>query len=123
MQTIGEDIQMLPVKLTDEEKLSLLTDLGKAQENLHLEESRQQDAKAAMKAQLTSREAKVDRLSAIARSGEEYRDVKVEIYFDSESKEIATFRNDTGEEVSRRPARNDEIQTHLKLDGKETENV
>lgn len=108
MQSTTMTIEMLPVPLTDAEKIArgeelaiMLRDITSAED---AESERKKDAKAALEAL----EAKASRLAQIVRSGQEQRSIEVETSWNMTQWTVESIRYDTREVYSTRPMSRDE---------------
>lgn len=110
----------LPVKLTEEERLSRGQRAGELGYDLTQVEEREKETKAAFKAQKERLQGEINDLLNQLRSGKEWREVEVSIEKDLKQRLEITTRLDTGEVVSTRPLGAEEMQGELKLAEKET---
>lgn len=111
--------EVLPVKLTDEERLSRANDLANAVQKV-------EDAKRHKKIVNRDATAKVDEaeaeradLSDVVASGREYREVIVHRVFNYEDGTVFEMRTDTGETLRSRKLTDEERQATLLDDGNE----
>lgn len=112
--------EVLPVKLTDEERLERANDLANAVQNV-------EDAKRHKKIVNRDATAKVDEaeaaradLSDVVASGREYREVIVHRVFNYEEGTVIEIRTDTGETLRSRNMTDEERQASLLEDGNES---
>jgi hypothetical protein len=90
-------------------------------QDLYNEEASQKNIKDQMKEKISELEAKLKRLSSIVHSGEEYRDVKVQMMI-GDNNIVTVVRLDTGEIVEGpREARPEEAQLAMQLFEQEAE--
>jgi len=115
LHLISESTRRLPCHLTDEEVLRAGSDLAQVIEDMSTEESRAQDVRAQLKAQMTEYESRRSQLASKVRRREEYRDVKVSLYLQDDSM-VVTVREDTGEQIEVRPAHESELQAAMAFD-------
>ena len=111
-ETITQTRQ-LPCKLTPEE----LQARGKAAAEVaaqreHLDNQRK-EAAAEYKAQIARKETELDHLFTQLRSGQEHRDVEVEIVKNYRTKSVKTTRTDTGDAIDTRAMTPAELQLTL----------
>lgn len=105
----------LPVKLTEEERLSRGQRAGELGYDLTQVEEREKETKAAFKAQKERLQGEINDLLNQLRSGKEWREVPVSIDKDLKQRLEVTTRLDTGEVVSTRPLGAEEMQGELTL--------
>lgn len=105
--------EVLPVKLTDEERLERANDLANAVQNV-------EDAKRHKKIVNRDATAKVDEaeaaradLSDVVASGREYREVIVHRVLNYEEGTVIEVRTDTGETIKSRNMTDEERQTSM----------
>ena len=87
-------------------------EMAQAIQDASQEEDRQKNIKEQLKAKLSELLAKQTRLSLLVSREEEYRDVEVRSFFNTEGK-VEEVRMDTGEIFATRPPREDERQPRL----------
>ena len=105
----------LPVQLTDGEKL---TKMGRVLELEDIQEVVKEEAKEAAdeaKKEIADHQKEIDKLKGHLRSGTEPRQVECIDVQDFKAKSVRTMRTDTGEVVSERAMRQDELQGELAL--------
>ncbi len=102
----------LPVKLNDKEINIKCKELSKVVRELNEEEQSQEDEKKQMKARLSGLNDQMQRLAHIVDKGEEYRVVDVVIRA-HENDIVQEIRQDTGDIMISRPARDTERQLAL----------
>ena len=112
---LKEYTKQLPVRLTIEEKLKKGEELASNVQDISNEEARQKNIKDQMKDKLSELEFKVKVASGILHSGEEYRDVLVEMTI-GDKNVIQVTRTDTGEIIETRPAKPEELQMALNIE-------
>jgi hypothetical protein len=121
MKLIKEYTKQLPCKLTPPELQARGRELASEVQDKTNEEASQKNIKDQMKERLSELEARIKRHSSVVYSGEEYRDVKVEVYL-GDNDVVTVKRSDTGEVVEGpRPARPEEQQLALDLVEKEAQ--
>lgn len=104
----------LPCRLTRDEQLERGHQLAGTLDEIRTEDSRQEMLKKEMKSATASLEARRDKLAAIVRNGEEYREVPVEDVADYGKGRFMRYRQDTGEIVTERALTDEERQLELK---------
>lgn len=113
MRTISVENEMLPVDLTDSEKI----DFGRRLAELGYEISGIEERKASIAKQLgediKALEQQANTVGACIRSGTERREIPVETQADDERCEIIKLRIDTGEILSRRAMTPEERQVSM----------
>lgn len=98
------ETRSLPVRLTDDELMTRAGELAEACAKVELEESRQANLKAQLKADLARLEAERSKLTHIVAQRAEYRDVPVVEDYDPVRGVVETVREDTGAVIATRPA-------------------
>lgn len=105
----------LPCKLTDAELRERSDGLATTVQAIEGEKGRQDSVKAELKATMTELSSRQNRLAQVVSRREEYRDVKVRIEL-HENDIVNEIREDTGETIQIRPARDTERQQKLELE-------
>lgn len=105
---VRRPIVLLACKLTDAETLEAGQELAAVIQDLEGETARQTQIKANLKSTLTALEARRSSVALKVARREEIREVRCEARLDGD--ELVSWRLDTGEEVGRRPARDEEKQ-------------
>lgn len=108
-------IRSLPVKLTDEELLKVGGQLAAT-----VQEGRQADLKAQMKARLAELEGRRTNLAYTISRKEEYRDVEVDIFSDYQRGVVEDIRRDSGEVLITRVMTEHERQQQLPMEPTQT---
>lgn len=103
-------IEQHPVALTDRELIAFGQRLAQAEQQLAEHEARADAVKKDLKAQEQKIVGERSRLAMVIRDRAELRDVKVTVWRDVPRSEVFHVRDDTGEEVHRRPVRMEELQ-------------
>lgn len=103
-------VEQHPVVLTDKELLSYGQRLAQAEQQLAEHEARADAVRKDLKAQEQKIAGERSRLAMVIRDRAELRDVKVTVWRDVPRSEVFHVREDTGEEVHRRPVRIEELQ-------------
>ena len=96
------ETKLLPVRLTDTELLARADELSRTLHDVQLEESAQENTKAAMKERLGTLNKEVDRLAEIVRTKSETRDVEVKTRLVTQDNIVETYRIDTSEVIGKR---------------------
>ena len=109
---LRNETRNLPCKLNDNELRERADELATTVQAVESEESRQDSVKAELKARITELEARQKRLAQVVSRREEYRDVKVRVTLHS-GEVVKEIREDTGEIISTRPAKDYEMQGKL----------
>jgi hypothetical protein len=104
----------LPCKLTDAELRDKADQLATTVQAIEGEKGRQDSVKAELKATMTELESRQSRLAQVVSRREEYRDVKVIIEW-HENDIVQEAREDTGQIIQTRPARDTERQEKMEL--------
>lgn len=104
----------LPCKLTDAELRDKADQLATTVQAIEGEKGRQDSVKAELKATMTELESRQSRLAQVVSRREEYRDVKVIIEW-HENDIVQEAREDTGQIIQTRPARDTERQKKMEL--------
>lgn len=104
----------LPCKLTVEELRDKADELATTVQAIESEKARQDSVKAELKATMTELESRQTRLAQVVSRREEYRDVKVIIEL-HENDIVKETREDTGDVIQIRPARDRERQQEMGL--------
>ena len=105
--------ETLPCKLTDEELRQKGDDLASITQELDAEEGRQKDIKDQLKAKLSGLQSKQREISLTITRREEFREVKVLTQLLVNDQMVQKIRQDTGEIIEARPARDLEMQSTL----------
>ena len=108
--------RMLPCKLTDAELLSRGREAAELLARRRQAEADKKDQMSAIKATMDGLEADITRVIKELQSGEQYREVAVDVDKDYRRKLVTTVRKDTGEIVEERGMTPAELQ--LELGGK-----
>lgn len=103
--------RLLAVALTDAETLAAADELARCLQDIETEEGRAAQVKADLKSRVAALEAKRSSLALKVSRREEHRDIGVEKLL--LAGEVYEVRVDTGEEIFRRLAREDELQGKL----------
>lgn len=111
------EFRRLPVKLTPGELQARGKTLADEIESYKRTEGAKKASAEDFGGRLKNTRARIDDLSRVVASGEERRDVECHFVRFEESFEIAWVREDTGEQVERRPMTVDERQVPLRLVG------
>lgn len=108
------ETRSLPCKLTDVELRDKADELATTVQAIEGEKARQDSVKAELKATMTELESRQTRLAQVVSRREQYRDVKciIELHENDIIKEI---RDDTGETLQIRPARDAERQQTMEF--------
>lgn len=112
-RVVSEKEQLLPVRLTEQERVSRGRELAQTLSDIKSEESRAEMVKASLKSAMASLEARRDELGVVVQRGEEIRSVKVQDVADDSALRIARVRMDTGEVLTEREMTADEKQLVL----------
>ena len=113
MEQIKKVTNHLPCELTEEEFTVKSRELANTVQSIGNEENRQKNVKDQLKATMSELESRQSRLASVVSSGEEYRDVEVGYYYDSDTDKIHETRLDTGELLIARSIRDEERQLIL----------
>jgi hypothetical protein len=113
-QLLRTETRDLPCKLTVEELRDKADELATTVQAIESEKARQDSVKAELKATMTELESRQTRLAQVVSRREEYRDVKVIIEL-HENDIVKEMRDDTGEIIQIRPARDTERQPKMKF--------
>ena len=105
----------LPVKLTDDEKLSYGRQVGKTSQALGEARERKKEYVAQLTAEVEKHRVELERLGTLLANGYEYRDVECIMRIDLDDRMVFVTRMDTGEIIEDRRARPDELQGELPL--------
>ena len=105
--------EMLPCKLTNDERLSRADDLANAVQSVDQIKQEKKSLVRQIDARLSAAESKRDELSDVVASGREYREVIVEQIFDYEAGKVREVRRDTGEKIAERDLTDEEKQGSL----------
>lgn len=109
------DTELLPVQLTDAEKLAKGADVATAvHKQYQVEEAMKADAKAQRKI-IDEHTLEIRLLSEQIRTGQEMRDVPIQWTVNLDKNVVEMVRLDTGEFVKDRPIRPGELQGKLGL--------
>jgi hypothetical protein len=109
-RSLSTRTRLLPCKLTEPELLNYGQLMAQATQDIENEEGRQTSLKQELKARMTQLQATQSLLATKIARREETREVKVEAFLDLEKEEIYEVRQDTAEEISRRPVTDEERQ-------------
>lgn len=113
MRTISVENEMLPVDLTDSEKI----DFGRRLADIGFEIAEKESAKSSIAKQIGEEikelEAQANTVGACIRSGTERREIPVETSADDVTLEVVKIRIDTGEVLSRRAMTPEERQVSM----------
>lgn len=110
-------MEMLPVKLEDDELLTRAKRIGEVHEELRIHEERAAEVKRELSKAQLALEAEREKLAAMLFSGKEPRAVKVEAWADFDANEYYQVRKDTGETYERRRLAPEERQGEFDLEG------
>jgi hypothetical protein len=105
----------LPVHLTDLDLLRVGQELASTVQDIVVEEARQVDVKAQMKARMTELNARRERLAISVSRKEEHQDVDVDVFYDYQRGIAEMVRRDTGEAIERRRLSDEERQRPLPM--------
>lgn len=109
------ETRQLRVVLTDEERLKLAQDIGRASQSHAQAREQAKEVAAKAKAEVERTRMEVEEIGALLANGYEYRDVEVAIAVDLDGRRVIVTRTDTGEVIEDRRARPDELQGELAL--------
>ena len=112
---IGSEARNLPCKLSDDDLRERADELATTVQAIENEEARQASVKAELKAKMTELVSRQSRLAQVVSRKEEYRDVKVLLELHTNDL-LAEIREDTGEIIRTRPAKDYELQKKLTID-------
>ena len=115
MQTLKKLERSLPVKLTGDEMLEKGSELASVVEDIDLEEEDQKEQRQGMKSRMTELESRRARIASILRRGQENRRVECTMYL-TDDKHVLLVRDDSGEEIEKRMAHDDELQQALPIE-------
>lgn len=118
MQKLKNLERSLPVKLTREEVLEKGAELAGVVEDIDLETEDQKEQRQGMKSRMTELESRRARVASVIRRGQENRRVECTQYL-TDDKHVILVRDDSGEEIEKRMAHDDELQQSLPVDGAE----
>lgn len=108
-------VQSLRTTLTDDDRLRLSSDIGRASQDHAAARERAKEVTAQAKANVERHRNELERIGTILANGYEWRDVRVEVIVDLDLRMVTTTRTDTGEVIEQRPARMDELQGELDI--------
>ena len=114
-RTLKRTVQTLPCKLTTDEQLERGRQLAGVLEDMHSEDSAQEEQKRAMKSRVAALEAERDRLQLVVSRGQEPRDVETEDVADYKSGRVYRIRMDTRQIVFERALTDEERQEPMPL--------
>lgn len=109
------ETRQLRVMLTDEERLKLSQDIGRASQNHSQAREQAKEVSAAAKAEVERFRLQVEEIGSVLANGYEYRDVEVVVAIDLDERRVRATRTDTGEVIEDRRARPDELQGSLPI--------
>ena len=112
-EIVRTETRNLPCKLTDGELRERSDELATTVQAVEGEKARQDSVKAELKAKMSELESRQTRLAQVVSRKEEYRDVKVSIELHANDL-VKEVRQDTGELITVRPAKDFELQGTLK---------
>ena len=113
-QILRTETRNLPCKLTNDELRDKADELASTVQAIEGEKSRQDSVKAELKATMAELESRQTRLAQVVSRREEYRDVKVVVEL-HENDIVREVREDTGEAIQTRPARDTERQQKMEF--------
>jgi predicted molibdopterin-dependent oxidoreductase YjgC len=103
----------LPVKLNDDEMLERGKMLVENMRKTAVAEEERDKENKKRKGDIALLEGVTARIAETVRSGSEYREVECELRKDYERGTVATFRDDTGEQIDQRPMTAEERQEDM----------
>jgi len=112
---LGRDVERLPCRLDDDELLDRGQKLAQVEEDLHTHRAHADQVKKDLRARESQLEADRAFLASVVRSKQEPRDVETIAYLAERPGHVDVVREDTGEVVRTRPAREGELQGKLPL--------
>jgi len=112
---LRSETRNLPCKLTEMQLRDKADELATTVQAIEGEKARQDSVKAELKATMTELESRQSRLAQVVSRREEYRDVRVAVEL-HENDIVKETREDTGEVLQIRPARDTERQQALPFD-------
>lgn len=118
MATPTQETRSLPVRLTAEEFNARAAALAETCTKIEIEDTRQTNLKAQLKADMARLEAEQSKLAHIVARREEYREVPVDWMYDGKRGIVELSRRDTGEIVETRPATDKDRQLALPVDAR-----
>jgi hypothetical protein len=108
--------RQLPVKLTDDEKLQLASEMGKESQQHAEARERKKEVVAQLTAEVEMHRNQVERIGNLIANGYEYRTVNCEQEIDLVMARVKIIRLDTGEVIEDRNARPEELQAEMPFD-------
>ncbi len=115
MVDIKEELKMLPVPLTEREKLELGENLAQGLAKIDLLTINLKSKQSEIKADIEQIEERCHLDASVLRAGTRDTEVKCEVQRNYRTSEIVVVRLDTMAEVKRRPMTSEERQMGLKL--------
>lgn len=112
---VREEIEPLPVRLTQDELLEFGQQLAQVEQKRHEHDLHADQVKKDLKAKETALDAERARLASIVRNKAEVRDVPVSVVHDYAANEAQWIRSDNGELINRRPLAPNERQIEFEV--------
>lgn len=95
--------QLLPVGITDPQRLELATEIGQLHKDRGEVEAERKLNNDTFKTELAKLDARIDEIAELLRDGQETKAVECELVFDFDASRVLTIRTDTGERIGDRP--------------------
>jgi len=108
-------VRQVRVILTDQEKLTIGSDIGRALQAHASAREQAKEVAAQAKAEAERHRLEVERLGGLLANGYEYQDVECRVEVDVDDRRLTVTRLDTGEVIEDRRARPEELQGELAL--------
>ena len=103
----------LPCKLTEKERLEFADELAGAVQQVTTARDRKKALVQQLNAEVQEKEARREKIANIVASGNEYREIDVEIHHNKKTNTVMEVRTDDGSVVTERPMTEDEKQLKL----------